>query len=263
MEPGLKKAVSEAGSNTYRSIGYLKSMMVYLWALLCLFVLNGIKDPLWATLAGGIFYISLGAACTFLFKGITRYLVFPAENKKVPIFIGHRIDTVFVYPILLMTITSLISRILSIAGLHPAAMQPMDGSGAGTGLLLLRFVLLAPAAYAEEMLNLLMVSFFYTHHKLFGAPRLLSAMAAAALAFSLLHVSAWGLPGSVSIGLSYMPIFFATLYTGNIWISFLAHFYSNVIAFSRTYYSGSHILVISAIAFIPVIGSLKSLLRKR
>lgn len=263
MESGLKKAISEAEGNIYRDIGFLKGMMVYFWTLLCLFVLNGIKDPLRATLAGAAFYISLGAACVFLFKGIIRYLVFPAENKKVPLFIGHSIDTVFVYPVLLMAITSLISSFLSVAGLHPAALQLADGSGAGSGLLLLRFVLLPPAAFAEEVLNLLMVSFCYMRIKLSGASRLLCSIFAAALTFGLLHVSAWGLPGSLSVGFSYVPMFFATLYTGNIWISFLAHFYSNVIAFSRTYYNGSHILVISAIAFIPVIWSLKSLFRKR
>lgn len=263
MGSGLKKAVSEAERNIYGGIGYTKGIIVYFCALLCLFVINGIEDPFWATLAGGTFYISLGAACVFLFKGINRYLVFPVKNKKVPLFIGHRIDTVFVYPVLLMASTSLISSLLSMAGLHPANLQPTAGPSSVTGLLSLRFLLLPPAAFAEEMLNLLVVSFFYTYLKLPRVPKLLSTMVTASLAFGLLHFSAWGLPGSVSIGFSYMPVFFATLYTGNIWISFLAHFYSNVIAFSRTYYSGSQILVISAIVFMPVIWSLKSIFKKR
>lgn len=262
MESGLKKAVSEAERNIYGNIGFYKGIMVFLWALLCLFALNGIRDPFLATLAGAAFYISLGAICIFLFEGITRYLVFPAENKKVPLFIGHRIDIVFVYPVLLMASTSLLSSLLSIIGLHPAILKPVDGSSAGTGLLSLRLLLLPPAAFAEEMLNLLVLSFFYTYLKPHRGPRLLYTMVAASIAFGLLHVSAWGLSGAVSIGFSYMPVFFATLYTGNIWISFLAHFYSNAIAFSRAYYDGSYILVISAIVFIPVIWSLKSLLRK-
>jgi len=263
MVSGLKKAVSEAEVNIYGDIGFFKGMLVFLWVLLCLFVLNGIREPLWATLAGAVFYISLGAACIFLFKGISSYLVFRPDNKKVPVFIGHRIDTVFVYPLILMATTGMISSLLSIAGLYPAPVQSVAGPAAGTGLLMLRLVLLPPAAFAEEILNLLIVSFIYTHIKLAGAIRLPCSIFAAALAFSLLHVSAMGLQGSVYIGISYLPVFFTTLFTGNIWISFLAHLYNNIIALAGTYYSGSHILVISAIAFIPVMWSLKSIFSKR
>lgn len=262
MESALKKAVSEAAGNIYGGVRLSAGTLVFLWALLCLFVLNRIKSPLWATVSGAAYYLSLGAACFFFFRGMETYLVFPKENRKIPGFIGHRLDTVFVYPLLLMAVTGIISNILASAGLYPVSVHQAEGAGEGSVLLLLRLVLLPPAAFAEEMFNLLLVSFFYTNIKLSGTPRLLCSMLAAALAFGLLHASAWGLGGAVSIGISYLPVFFMTLYTGNIWISFLAHLYNNITAFAKAYYSGSHILVLSAVAVIPAIWSIKALLRK-
>lgn len=263
MESTMKKAVSEAAGNVYGGVRLLTGISVFLWALLCLFVLNRIKSPLWATVSGAVYYLSLGAACLFLFRGMEKYLIFPKENKKIPGFIGHKLDTVFVYPLLLMAATGIISNVLAMAGLYPVPLQQVGEAGKGSELFILRLALLPTAAFAEEMLNLIMVSVFYTNIKLSGTPRLLCSMLAAALAFGLLHTSAWGPGGAVSIGISYLPVFFMTLYTGNIWISFLAHLYNNITAFAKAYYSGSHILVLSAIAVVPAIWSVRALLRKR
>lgn len=258
----LKMAATEAKRNVYEGVNLLTGTLVFIWALLCLFIINRNKSLLWASVFGVAYYFSLVIIFTVLFKGMGKYLIFPKENKKMPVFIGHKMDTLFVYPILLMSLIGIISNLLTAAGFYPTNIQQVHSTSNEFIELMARITLLPIAAFAEEMLNLVLVSLFYINMKLPGRFRLAGSMLAAALAFGILHSSVWGLYGAISIGISYLPVFFATLYTGNIWISFLAHLYNNIIALTKSYYGDSFIIVILVITFIPIIWSIRTLFRR-
>jgi len=82
------------------------------------------------------------------------------------------------------------------------------------------------------------------------------------MAFGILHSFGWGLNNAIFIGITYIPVFFATLYTGNIWISFLAHLYNDLISFTKAYYGGYHLIIISAVTLIPALWAIRTMLRK-
>jgi hypothetical protein len=191
-----------------------------------------------------------------------KYLRFPKENKKMPVFIGHRMDTLFVYPILLMSLVGIISNLLTAGGIYPTAIQQTHGTVDKLIELMARITLLPLAAFTEEVLNLLLVSFIFTKIKLFGNFRLAGSILTATMVFGMLHSPGWGFYSAISIGISYLPVFFVTLYTGNIWISFLAHLYNNIISLTKTYYSGYSIIAIAVISFIPIVWAIKTLFRK-
>lgn len=255
MEFKLKTAAAEIKRNIYEDDNLNAGALVFLWALLCLFIINRIKSQLWATAAGAIYYLSMTVFCMIFFRGINKYLAFPKKNKKISVFIGHKMDTLFVYPILLAALTGVISKLLAAAGLVPAAVPQLTDAGNAFFMQPARFLLLPLAAYGEEILNLLMVSFFYTNLKLSGNLRLACSIPAAALAFGALHIFAWGVPGAVSVGVSHIPLFIATLYTGNIWISFLAHLYNNIISMTKDWYGDGFVTAIAVITFITAIWS--------
>jgi hypothetical protein len=258
----LKTAAAEIKKNIYEDDKLNAGALVFLWALLCLFIINRMNSLLWAIAAGAIYYLSMTVFCIIFFKGISKYLVFPKENKKIPVFIGYKIDTLFVYPILLVALTGVISNLLAAAGLVPTAVPQLKAAGNGFLMQLSRLSLLPLAAYGEEILNLLMVSFFYTNLKLSGNLRLACSIPAAAFAFGVLHVSGWGIPGAVSVGISHIPLFLTTLYTGNIWISFLAHLYSNIISMTKAWYGGSFVTATAVLTFIAAIWSARVQFRK-
>lgn len=246
----------------YCGVKLFNGMIVFLWTLLCLFVVNNIRNVLYATVSGGLYYLSLVVLSIVFFKGINKYLSFPKENKKMPVFIGHKPDTIFIYPILLMSLIGIISNLLMATGFFPTALQQMNAAGGKTTEIIARFALLPLVAFAEELLNLLLVSFFYMNMKLLRNFRLIGSILSAAMVFGILHSFGWGLNASISIGIAYIPVFFATLYTGNIWISFLAHLYNDLISFTKFYYGSYHLVIIAAVSFIPAAWAIRSILRK-
>jgi len=98
--------------------------------------------------------------------------------------------------------------------------------------------------------------------KLMGKYRLFGSILSAALIFGILHSFGWGLNAAIPIGIAYIPVFFATLYTGNIWISFLAHLYNDLISLAKYYNSGLHLIIIAVITLIPAVWAVKAMLRK-
>lgn len=262
MGSKLKTALKEAEKNIYEGVNLFKGTVVFIWALLCLFAINNIKSFLWATASGVFYYMSMFFLCTAFFKGINKYLGFPGENKKMPVFIGHIPDTLFVYPVLLMSLIGIIGHLITNAGFYPDAIQQIGSTDGKFMELIARTALLPLAAFVEEMFNLLLVSFFYMNTKLPGYFRLAWSVLAAALVFGFMHSFGWGLYGSVLIGISYLPVFFATLYTGNIWISFLAHFYNNTIFLTKNYYGSYFFIIIAVISFIPASWAVSTLFRR-
>jgi membrane protease YdiL (CAAX protease family) len=117
-------------------------------------------------------------------------------------------------------------------------------------------------AFAEELMNLFMVSFFYKYIKLPGNFRVIASILLTAMAFGSLHIFGWGAGAAIPIGVAYIPVFFATLYTGNIWISFFAHLYNDLIFYTKSYNSSYHLAIITAISIIPAVWAMKSMLRK-
>lgn len=263
MRSKLEMAALESKKNIYEGVNLLTAILVFAWALLGLFAINQNRSLLWSTVSGVAYYLSLMSLCFVFFKGMGKYLSFPKENKKMPVFIGHKVDILLVYPILLMSLIGIISNLLTATGFYTTTIQQVHSTGDKLIELLTRITLLPLAAFTEEMLNLLLVSFIFTRTKLLGGFRLTGSILVAALFFGLLHSSGWGLNAAISIGLSYLPVFIVTLYTGNIWISFLAHLYNNIISLSKTYYSGYSIIVIAAISFIPIVWSIRALLRRK
>lgn len=262
MNVKLKRAIKEAEGNVYSGVSILKGTMVFVWTLLCLFFINKSKSFLFTSVFGGAYYISLVVLCMLLFKSIRSYLSFPGENKKMPVFIEHRLDTIFIYPIMLMALIGIISNLLIATGIFPIVPHHIDAAGSTSAELITKVMLLPLIAFAEELLNLLLVSFLYKYMKLSGKYRLFGSIFYAALIFGILHTFGWGLNAAIPIGIAYIPVFFVTLYTGNIWISFLAHFYNDLISLAK-YYSGSfYLIIIAAITLIPAAWAIRTMLRK-
>ena len=248
--------------NIYDGINLSKGAIVFLWTILCLFVVNRGTSFLYIYISGGLFYISLLILSIILFKGMRRYLSFPKESKKIPVFIGHKLDTIFIYPVLLMSIIGVISNLLTISGLFPGAVQQVNIETSKTIELTARIMLLPLVAFSEELLNLLMISLSYKKMKLLKNFRLIGSIILAAMIFGILHSFGWGLNKAILIGISYIPVFFATLYTGNIWISFLAHLYNDLISLTKAYYGGYHLIIIAAVTLIPALWAIRTMFRK-
>lgn len=263
MNAKLERAVREAENGIYSGVNLSKGAIVFLWTLLCLFVINKSSSFLYAAILGGAYYLSMTVLCLVLFKGIRIYMCFPKVNKKMPVFIGHKLDTLFTYPLLIMSLIGLIENSIAAAGFFPAAAQRMNAAGSSPAWeFAVRSSLLPLIAFAEELLNLLLVSFFYKYMKVQQKFRLAASIFAAALIFGMLHTFGWGLKAAFPIGIAYIPVFMATLYTGNIWISFLAHFYGDLISFTKDYFGSYHFIIIAAVSLIPAMWAVRAMLRK-
>lgn len=264
MKVRFEKVARVAENNIYSGVNLPKGAIVFLWTLLCLFLINKSSDFLFSAAFGGAYYLSLVVFCLLMFKGIDKYLRFPGEKKEIPVFIGHRIDTLFTYPLLLMALIGMISSMLEAAGFSASGPENMNAAGGVSPLeFAVRSVLLSLTAFAEELLNLILVSIIYKNIRLRGNYRLIGSIFSAALVFGILHTFGWGLYASIPIALAYVPAFMATLYTGNIWISFLAHFYNDLISFTKYYYGGYHYIIIAGIALIPAVWAIAAILRKK
>ena len=262
MNARLKWVLKETENNIYSGVNPLNGAIVFIWTLLCLFLINKSKSFVYASAFGGAYYLSLVVLCILLFKGITNYMSFPEENIKMPVFIGHKLDTIFIYPVLLMSLIGITSNLLTVTGFFPTVPQQMDAAVSISTELIAKVTLLPLIAFAEELLNLLLVSFIYKHMKLPGKFRLFGSILSAALIFGILHSFGWGLNAAIPIGIAYIPVFFATLYTGNIWISFLAHLYNDLISLAKYYNSGFHLIIIAVITLIPAVWAIRAMLRK-
>ena len=254
--------IKEAESNIYSGVNLLNGTIVFLWTLLGLSIIGNIRNVLYAAVSGGVFYLSLVLLCIILFKGVIRYLSFPEENKKMPVFMGYKPDTIFIYPILLMSLIGIVSNLLTATGFFPAALQQTGTAGVRTMEIVVRIMFLPLVAFAEELLNLIIVSFFYMNMKLLRNFRLIASIISAALIFGMLHSFGWGMNAAILIAIAYLPVFLVTLYTGNIWISFLAHFYNDLISFTKLYYGSYHYVIIAAVTFIPAVWAVRALFRK-
>ncbi len=263
MNTKLERAIREAENNIYSGVNFSNGAIVFLWTLLCLFLINKADGFLYTAFLGGAFYFSLLVLCLLLFKGIRKYLRFPKENKKMPVFIGHKLDTIFTYPVLIMSLIGIIENLLSSAGIFSTDLEQLYAAGGASAWeFMIRSILVPLTALAEELLNLLLVSFFYKYMKVHKNFRLIGSIFTAALIFGILHTFGWGLEAVVPIGIAYIPVFIATLYTGNIWISFLAHLYNDLISFTKYYYGGFHFIIIAVISLIPVTWAIGSMFRK-
>jgi membrane protease YdiL (CAAX protease family) len=263
MNVKLERALKEAEGNVFSGVSILNGAIVFVWTLLCLFLINKSKSFLIVSVLGGAFYISLVVLCILLFKSIGNYLSFPRENKKMPVFIGHRLDTIFIYPVMLMAITGVISNLLTATGFLPTVPHQIDAAGSTFAGLITKISLLPLIAFAEELLNLLMVSFLYKYMKRLRKYRLFGSILFAALIFGILHTFGWGLNAAIPIGIAYIPVFFVTLYTGNIWISFLAHLYNDLLALAKYNNNGLYLIIIAANTLMPAVWAIRTMLIKK
>ncbi|MEA4847814.1 MAG: hypothetical protein VB106_11340 [Clostridiaceae bacterium] len=257
-----EKFLKEMEKNIYSGISLSKGAIIFLWTLLCVLLINKKASGLYTVFFGILFYISLFVLCLILFKDIRRYLVFPKEDKILPRFIGYKPDIIFIYPVFLMSLIGAINNLLIASGFFPEALQRMSVEAVEPIDFIARITLLPFVAFSEELFNLLLVSLFYNKVKFPGSFRLIAGMLSATLTFSILHSVGWGLSTAVLTGISYIPVFFVTLYTGNIWISFLAHFYNDLVSVSKSYYGSLHFVMIAVICLIPVLWSIRTMVRK-
>jgi len=254
--------IKEMEKNIYSGAKLPNIAIVLLWTLLGLLFINRGTSFFYSIVSGGVYYSSLLILCLILFKDARSYWSFPEENKKMPVFIGHKSDTIFIYPILLMSLIGIISNLLMASGVFSTTFQQADTVGSKAVELIPRLMLLPLAAFAEELFNLLLVSFLYNKMKLLRNFKLIGSILSAALIFGILHSFGWGISAAILVGISYIPVFFVTLYTGNIWISFLAHLYNNLISFTKSYYGSYHFIIIAAISFVPVVWAISNIVRK-
>jgi len=257
-----EKIYKELEKNIYDGINLPKGAIVLFWAFLCLYFVNLKTSRLYTVFFGILFYISMLALCLILFKDIKRYLSFPKENRKLPRFIGYKPDIILVYPIFLMSLVGAINNLLIASGIFPEALQKMSAAVSDPIELFAKTITLPLVAFTEELINLLLVSFAFNKMKFLGNFRLIISILLAALTFGMLHAIGWGLKTALLIGISYIPVFFTTLYTGNVWISFLAHFYNNFISLFKSYYGNFHFIIVAAICLIPFVWAIKAMVRK-
>lgn len=256
-----EKIYKEMEKNIFHGTSLTKVAIVILWTLAGLLFVNKRASNMYGVLFGILFYISLLALCLLLFRDIKKYLEFPKNSKILPCFIGYKLDIIVIYPLILMSIIGAINNILIASGLFPKAFQDMN-----TVLKPIEFIgrimILPFVAFAEELFNVLLVSILCKKIRLPGNFRLAASILSAALTFGILHSIGWGLNTAILLGLSYIPVFFATLYTGSIWISSLAHLYNDLISVSKTYYGSFHYVIIAAICLIPFVWAIKTMVRK-
>ncbi|MDD3706246.1 MAG: hypothetical protein PHC45_09330 [Clostridiaceae bacterium] len=257
-----EKIFRELVKNVYDGINLSKIAIVILWTLLGLFFINKRTSHMYAVLFGLLFYISLLILCLVLFKDIKRYLSFPKDSRILPRFIGYKQDIIFVYPILLMSVIGAINNLLIASGLFPKVIQNMNVTPIEPIEFVARISLLPFVAVSEELLNLIIVSLYYNRMKFLGSIRLPVSIFIASLTFGIMHSVGWGLNTGILIGLSYMPVFFITLYTGNVWISLLAHFYNDFISVSKSYYGSFHFIIIASLCLMPFIWAIRTMVRK-
>ena len=256
------KIYKELEKNIYDGISLPKSAIVLFWTVLCLYFVNMKTSRLYAVFFGILFYASLLVLCLILFKDIKRYLSFPKDNNILPRFIGYKPDIILIYPIFLMFLVGAINSLLIASGIFPEALQKMSVAVSDPIELFAKIITLPFVAFTEELINLLLVSLAFNKMKFSGNIRLIVSILLAALIFGILHSIGWGLKTALLIGISYIPVFFATLYTGNIWISFLAHFYNNFISLFKSYYGNFHFIIVAAICLIPFVWAIKAIVRK-
>lgn len=263
MKAKLGQVLREAENNIYNGADLPKGAIVFIWTLLCLFLINKNSNFLYAAAFGVAYYLSVIILCLLLFKDIYKYLAFPAEKKEIPRFIGHKTDMIFTYPLLLMSLIGIIGNLLAAAGFTASGPGQVNTVGAaGFREFIVRIVFMPLAALSEELLNLLLVSFIYNSIKLKGSCRLIGSIFFAALIFGALHAFGWGFYAAIPIGIAYIPVFVSTLYTGNVWISFLAHFYNDLISTTKYYYGSFHFIIIAGIALIPAVWATGTIIRK-
>jgi hypothetical protein len=163
-----------------------------------------------------------------------------------------------------MALIGITENLLAATGFFPAATNQMIAEGSSSSWeFTARSIILPLVAFAEELLNLLLVSFVYKYMKVHKNFRLVGSVLAAALIFGALHTFGWGFKAAIPVGISYIPVFIVTLYTGNIWISFLAHLYNDLISFTKYYYGNYHLIIAAVVSLIPAVWAIGAMLRKK
>lgn len=261
MKNWLMRVLEEAESNIYNGINVVNGAIVFVWTLLCLFLINKSGSFAVYAVSGGLYYASIVLMGIYLFKGLGGYLSFPSQNRRIPAFIGNKLDILLTYPIFVMAAAGLISSLISATGLLPALPKAVVAGSSGRAEAA-RLLLMPLLAYGEELMNLLMVSFIYKYIRLKEKYRIISSVILGALIFGLMHTFGQGAGAGIQIGVSHIPLIFTSLYTGNIWVSALAHLYSNVISYAKAYNSGLHLAIIAAVVLIPALWAVKETLRK-
>ncbi|MGE5633228.1 MAG: type II CAAX prenyl endopeptidase Rce1 family protein [Caulobacteraceae bacterium] len=252
----VKGIIKRAENNIYRDISFLGVALVIGWTVACLILTGTSKSFGYSFVFGAIYYISLILLCLAVFKNIGKYFGSPFKLNSIPKFIGSRLDIVFTYPVFLVSFIGVVSSMLTLSGLVPRSPEPLTGINITTDEVFVRFFLLPFVAFAEELLNLIVVSFLYKCLKVLRSSRLLASVLTASAVFGFLHSFGWGFGAALSVAVSFLPVFFVTLYTGNIWISVLAHLYNDIIASIRAYNGSYATAMIAVIVFVPVVWSI-------
>lgn len=247
-------------SNICKEINSFGAVTIFVWTVICLSYINIINSFSYVYAVGALYYISFIIICLIGFKGIRTYLQSPFKLNNIPEFIGKKLDVVFSYPIFLLSLISILNKIMEITGLVPRNFQQLP-QAEGAGFMLARLIMLPIAALSEELLNLIAVSFIYKHLKVLKQLRLLISIIAASALFGLLHSFAWGGQAVLPLAVAFVPSFILTLYTGNIWISTLAHLYNNIAASAGMLGKGYSHNVLVLLVIVPAAWAIVSIIK--
>lgn len=261
----LNHVLKQSESNICREISTFGGSIAFGCALVCLICIDRINSFVFAYAAGVIFYVLIILTALKCFNGLSSYLDSPFKNDNIPIFIGKRLDVLFSYPVFLLAAINILSRITVMAGSTHDKLQYAPETAYAPGFIIMRLAMLPVVALSEELLNLVIVSSVYNTLKPLKQLRLpLSILAASAL-FGFLHSFAWGGQAALNLAVSFVPVFVVTLFTGNIWISTLAHLYKDIAAtaglIGEVYSLGIYLLITIVPAVWAVISTVKNVLK--
>lgn len=268
MEHLTEKFVKAAGQvirqserNMPAQVNSFRGIALIVWTIISLAFINRMNTFVQAYAAGIMQYIIFAIIAAVCFKGISAYFESPFRLQSMPRFIGKKMDVLFIYPFLLLSIINILNKVMETAGILPQDFQHAPQAGMTTAFITMRFIMLPIVALAEELFNLIAVSLIYKHLTPFNKLRLPISITAAAALFGFLHSFAWGGQAVVPLAISFAPTFIVTLYTGNIWISTLAHLYNDIAANAGMLGEGYSYAAAALLAAVPAAWASASLLK--
>lgn len=190
------------------------------------------------------------------------YVIPPFSSVKLPVFVNRLVDMLLIYPFLLVAAISSINRMIIFAGIIPEDPQKLAAIHITLAGFALRCAVIPFIALIEELFNLLMVKTIYGHMHFFKTGRFFFSILAASLFFGFLHAFNWGIAAAIALGISFIPVFMVTLYTGKIWFSVFAHMYLDILASARIYSPAAYNGIIGLFAFSALILTLYTCVRR-
>lgn len=191
------------------------------------------------------------------------YIVPPLSDARLPVFVNKPADLLLIYPFFLVAAINIINRALIFSGIVPEDPQRLGAIGSTFAGFAARCFAAPFIALTEELLNLLVFLAIYKLLCFMKTGRLACSIIIASLAFGLLHSLNWGPAAALTLGVSFIPVFLALVYTGKLWTGVFAHMFLDILASARIHSLAAYRWTAGLFALSVLLCSLWAFMRKR